>query len=490
VQAAEEEGRFPRASLTQLRPIGRFGRYELLGRLACGGMAEIFLARELASTTSRAGRYVVIKRILPHVAEDTHFVRMFVDEARLAMQLSHPHICHVYAFGEEQGSYYLAMEWINGMPLAKVHRRARDRGGIPIPIALKVIAQVAEALDHAHRACDANGEPLGIVHRDVSPQNIMIAFDGPVKLLDFGVAKAASHETRTEAGIVKGKFAYMSPQQCLGEPIDARADVFALGICLYEILAGRNPFKRQTEFDTMRAIVYESLPPISDVLAERESRPEIVQAIEAVVERALAKSCEERFQSAAEMQMALEHVLARMGEVVTANRIGELMHELFEAEIKAGPQLDTRARLRPVAGLSSSTSDHSAPAAPPSPNATQKVPAAGSDVPTAVVGPRLRKRRISLGWALVAAALGILGTTAVVAPWFASRDGDARDGHADGPSEVASSPLPAPLRWRPRARSTSKARRRARRSSSGSGAFWARHRWTSRCSSQDGGACA
>jgi serine/threonine protein kinase len=377
--ATEIEGEpthFTRGSLHTLPSLARFGRYELLGRLAFGGMAEIFLARETAETTHTGGRYIVVKRVLPHVAEDTHFVEMFVDEARLAMQLSHAHICHIYGFGEEQGSYYLAMEWIDGMPLSKVIRRAREQdGGLPLVIALKIIAQVADALDYAHRACDQMGEPLGIVHRDVSPQNVMVSFDGPVKLLDFGIAKATSHSTRTEAGIVKGKFAYMSPQQCLGEPIDARADVFALGLCLYEVLHGTNPFRRQTEFDTMRAIVYEDAPPIADSLMSREVSLDIVHLVEHVVARAIAKKPEERFQSAGELQFALEQVIARMGEVVTSSRIGEQMHELFDAEIKAGPRLDARSSIPP----SALHSEAELPAVVLPAGATEKLPASTAE---------------------------------------------------------------------------------------------------------------
>lgn len=361
--------RVPFAALHRAPAIARFGRYELLGRIAFGGMAEIFLARE-AGAEGRGGRFVVVKRVLPHVAADAEFVAMFKDEARLAMQLNHPNICHVYAFGEEQGAYFLAMEWVNGMPLSKVLRRARDAGGLPLPIALKVVAHVADALDHAHRAADqTTGEPLGIVHRDVSPQNVMVSYDGVVKLLDFGIAKASSHSTRTEAGVVKGKFAYMAPEQCLGEVIDARADVFALGVCLYELVDGRNPFKRQTEFDTMRALVYEEAPPLAELY------PHVPPGLDTVVARALAKRPEDRFQSAAELHLALEKVLAQMGEIVPTARIAECMEDLFANEIKAGPRLDTsiEAPSQPP-GPRSQESVVSSGRAPLPPNATDRVP--------------------------------------------------------------------------------------------------------------------
>ncbi len=357
------------ATLNKLAPVGKFGKYHLLGRLAYGGMAEIFLAREVQMDAGqeRLGRFCVVKRVLPHVATDRQFVTMFMDEARLVVQLSHPNICHVYAYGEEEGASYIAMEWINGMPLSKTLRRSRDRGGLALPLTLKITAMVAEALDHAHRAVDqSSGEPLGIVHRDVSPQNVMVAFDGVVKLLDFGIAKAASHSTRTEAGVVKGKFAYMSPQQCLGEPIDARSDVFALGVVLYEMIEGTNPFKRATEFDTMRALVYDDPPS----LAERH--PHVPEDVDAIVTRALAKKPEARFQTASEMQLELERALARMGEIVTTAHIGARMHEVFEAEIRAGPRLDTRISIPEERKDASGTSEASAKIAA-RPNATEKL---------------------------------------------------------------------------------------------------------------------
>jgi serine/threonine protein kinase len=406
--------RVPFASLTKVAAIGQFGPYHLLGRIAFGGMAEIFLAREGAEE-GRGGRFVVVKRVLPHVSADHQFIAMFKDEARLAMQLSHPNICHVYAFGQEQGSYYIAMEWVNGMPLSKVLRRARDEGGLSIPVAMKVIAQVAEALDHAHRAADqTTGEPLGIVHRDVSPQNIMVSYDGVVKLLDFGIAKASSHSTRTEAGVVKGKFAYMAPQQCLGEPIDARADVFALGVCLYEVLDGTNPFKRQTEFDTMRALVYEEPPALSEV------HPHIPIEVDALVRRAVAKRPEERFQTAAEMQLAIEQALVRMGELVPTARIGERMTELFTNEIKAGPRLDTRIEVpKRSPGSTSVESDHSLEKVQLPPNATERVPLITGELARDTLEPSQAPSRkpVFFALSLIVAFLLVLGAAGFGAWW-------------------------------------------------------------------------
>lgn len=322
-----------RVPANQLPAICTFGRFEILGRIAFGGMAEIFLGRE--STNIGATRMLAIKRILPHVADDPAFTEMFLDEARLAIQLNHPHICHIYEFGELDGSYFIAMEWIYGAAFGKIIRRARAKGGLPPEFVAKVVAQVAEALHYAHRAKDANGEPLGIVHRDVSPQNVMISYEGHVKLLDFGIAKAQSHTTKTQAGVVKGKFSYMSPQQCMGKFIDHRADVFALGVVLYEALVGESLYHRPTEYETMRAVIEDPVPSI------RDKKPKLPIELDAIVQKALQKQPEDRFRTASDMQSALEEWLASTGKFVNTSKIGDVMEALFEEQIAAGPLVES-----------------------------------------------------------------------------------------------------------------------------------------------------
>ena len=318
-----------------LPAICSFSRYELLGRLAVGGMAEIYLAREPETVRGAGHRTLVIKRVLPHVADDPAFVEMFFNEARLAMRLRHPAIVHIYEFGEEGGSYFLAMEWVDGVALGKIIRHARRANGIPAAVAVKIIATVAEALDYAHRVRGDGGEPLGIVHRDVSPQNVMVSYEGAVKLLDFGIAKA-DDESLTKDGQVKGKFAYMSPQQCLGEPIDGRADVFALGICLYEALTGKPLYHRKTQYETMRAVMEEPVPSV------RQYRPELPETIDAIVGKALAKNPDERFGSAGDLQIALERWLMEQGEVVPQTRLAGFLDDLFGDEIGRGPMVDSK----------------------------------------------------------------------------------------------------------------------------------------------------
>ena len=324
-----------RSMIRTLPAICPFGRYELLGRLAVGGMAEIYLAREPAMVEGAEPRHLVIKRILQHVADDEVFLQMFFDEARLQQRLRHPGIIHVYEFGEEQGSYYLAMEWVDGIALGKLIRRARDHGGIPPPIVVKTIARVAEALHYAHCAKDDMGQPLGIVHRDVSPQNIMISYEGAVKLLDFGIAKASTHHTKTQEGQVKGKFAYMAPEQCLGEPMDGRADVFALGVCLYEALTGRPLYHRKTQYETMRAVIESAVPSI------RKLEPDLPEELDAIVQKALQKHAQDRFASAGDMQMALERWLVMQQEIVAPPRIAELLEGVFDEEIRRGPTVSS-----------------------------------------------------------------------------------------------------------------------------------------------------
>ncbi len=309
--------------------IDFYGRYEILGLLATGGMAEVFLARE--ASKHGAVRHVAVKRILPQIADDDTFIQMFLDEARLAMRLNHPNICHIYDLGELEETYFIAMEWVNGIPFGRAITKARDRGGIPIPVAIKVLSQVADALNYAHQARDGVGRPLNIVHRDVSPQNIMVRFDGVVKLLDFGIAKAATQTSQTEAGIVKGKFSYMSPEQCLGKPLDARSDIFALGACLYEALTGKPAFRRSTDLDTMRAIVHEAPP------SARLVREDVPPRLDAIVRKALAKDPAQRYQTAGEMYVALERFLAEQGEFVHAMHIAQFLERVMPDAQAAGP---------------------------------------------------------------------------------------------------------------------------------------------------------
>ncbi len=328
-----ESGRPPENPPRQLPAIGHFGDYAIVGRLALGGMAEILLAREEA--IGAGSRYLVVKRILPEYEQDEAFVQMFLDEARVMMRLKHPNVVHVYKFGKEDHTHYIAMEWVNGVSLGKLIRRARQTGGIPIPVACKIISSVAEALEHAHEARGEGGQPLGLVHRDVTPDNIMISFDGSVKLLDFGIAKAQSRAHKTQAGVVKGKFAYMAPEQCRARELDRRVDVFAMGVCLYEAISGRPLYRRETEFETMEAIVRGPIPRLSDRV------PDAPAQLEAILARCLAKRPEDRFATAGELQEALDAYVTSFGKVVNTRRLKEMLEHLFKDEQNRGPMVDT-----------------------------------------------------------------------------------------------------------------------------------------------------
>src|SRR5688500_10673044 len=238
------------------------GKYQLLRKLATGGMAEVWLARQMGIEDFR--RNVVLKRILPHLAEDVEFVQMFLNEAKIAARFTHPNIAQIYDLGAEAGSYFIAMEYVHGEDLGRIMRKAWSSGQwLTKPLAVRIISLACDGLYYAHTRADEHGRPLKVVHRDVSPQNILVSFDGSVKLVDFGIAKAADQASLTKSGAIKGKFAYMSPEQASGKPLDNRSDIFALGLVLYELLTGVRPIKRETELATLQAALECKIEPPS-----------------------------------------------------------------------------------------------------------------------------------------------------------------------------------------------------------------------------------
>jgi serine/threonine protein kinase len=240
-------------TLKEVRQPVKFGKYLLLERIAVGGMAEVFVAK--AFGVEGFERLLAIKKILPTMGEDAEFISMFVDEARIAVQLSHANIVQVLELGKHDESLYIAMEYISGRDLRQLLERFRKlQQPMPIAQACLTVAEVCEALDYAHRKKDARGHALGIVHRDVSPQNVLISFDGEVKLIDFGIAKAESRLQKTQAGILKGKFSYMSPEQVMGLPVDGRSDIFAAGILLWELVCGEKLFTGDSDFAVLEKV--------------------------------------------------------------------------------------------------------------------------------------------------------------------------------------------------------------------------------------------
>ncbi|MBL0213321.1 MAG: serine/threonine protein kinase [Myxococcales bacterium] len=297
-------------------------RYEVLAKLASGGMAEIFLAR----TKSSAGveRYVVLKRVHKHRATDIKFVHMFLDEARLAAQLQHPNIAQVFDTGKFGDTYFFTMEYVHGETVRELLHRSYEQGQpIPLGCVLTIIAGAAAALQHAHDRLAHDGTPLGIVHRDVSPSNLMVSFEGHVKIVDFGVAKAAHRSVETQSGTVKGKMGYMAPEQCRGGEVDRRCDLFSLGIVFWEMLVGQRLFKRATDFESMEAIIEEPTPPPSSV------RPEIPPAIDAIVLKLLEKSPSARYQSADDLLEALEAAATSTALGLSVAMVRRYIRELF-----------------------------------------------------------------------------------------------------------------------------------------------------------------
>ncbi|XXF75926.1 serine/threonine protein kinase [Myxococcaceae bacterium GXIMD 01537] len=295
------------------------GKYQLVTKLATGGMAEVFLAK--AAGPMGFEKTLVLKRILPHMAEDPAFVEMFLAEAKLAAQLNHPNIVQIFDFGEAEGSYYLAMEYIDGPNLRTLAKRARHMGEtLPPAMCARIIASACEGLAFAHAFADPDtGEPLGLIHRDISPDNIMVSRQGAVKVVDFGIAKAAGTSGKTQTGVVKGKLAYMPPEQVQGKNFDLRVDVYALGVVLYELLTGQRPYDATTDVSIMQAILFEPLIPVA------ERRPDLPEDLQRILERALAKSLDERYPDCHAFQADLERFAMSTGEPMGAYQMSQLI---------------------------------------------------------------------------------------------------------------------------------------------------------------------
>jgi serine/threonine protein kinase len=286
-------------------------RYQILERLDAGGMAEVFKA--VAVSLEGFEKPVAIKRVLPQLSANEGFIRMFLDEARLSLFLSHTNIVSVFDVVQSDDVYFIVMEYIEGANLKRVVEAARLRQGtLPVPIAVYIAIQVCQGLDYAHNKTDVRGRELNIVHRDVSPPNVLLSWTGEVKLTDFGLAKAASQVSVTDPGVVKGKFGYLSPEAALGESVDRRTDVFAAGILLWEMLAGRRLFQGNADWDTLQLVRKAEIPSL------RALNPSVPVELEEIIRRALARDPVERFQSAQELGRRLSGYLSSTSSVVTA----------------------------------------------------------------------------------------------------------------------------------------------------------------------------
>ena len=303
------------------------GKYKLVRLIASGGMAEVYLARQAGAAGFE--KLVCLKRILPHLSRDRQFVEMFLNEARLAARLDHPNIVSIYDLGEANGNYFIAMEFIDGPSLRAVAKRARERGErLPIAEVVKIVSMAAAGLHHAHELADAGGRPLGLVHRDISPDNILVHRNGVAKVVDFGIAKAANSSGKTRTGALKGKVAYMPPEQLRGDPLDRRTDVFALGVVLYEMLAGQRPWEGDSDVSLIGRIMTEEPKPFATV--RLDAPPGLI----AVLDRALAKDREARYSSCHDLQADLEALLVSLGKTITAARISDFA-KAYEEPVSA-----------------------------------------------------------------------------------------------------------------------------------------------------------
>ncbi|MBL8921744.1 MAG: serine/threonine protein kinase [Myxococcaceae bacterium] len=334
-----------------------YGRYQLIKKLATGGMAQIYLARQLG--VQGFEKLLVVKRILPHLAENEDFITMFLDEARIAARLNHPNVVQIFDLGQQDDTFYIAMEYIHGEDVRKIWKQAERQGTpIPLPLICRIVIEACAGLDYAHKKTDPGGRPLNIVHRDISPQNILVSFEGGVKVVDFGIAKAADQATVTKSGVLKGKYSYMSPEQAQGRPVDARTDVFALGVVLYELLTGARLFKRANDIQTLNAVTECKIEPPSRV----DDR--VPADLDPIVMKALARERDDRYVNAREMQQALEDWVLKnklpSGSVHLAAFMQDIYAERLAREAEEGRLLFTDS----VAEISASDIEKATPNRP------------------------------------------------------------------------------------------------------------------------------
>jgi eukaryotic-like serine/threonine-protein kinase len=427
----------------------RIGRYQLIGRLAKGGMAEAYLGvcGELPGLHS----LVVVKRILPHLSSNEQFVRMFFDEARIGTLLDHPNVVRIIEVGRDRDGYFLAMEPVQGKPLSALLRKAAHRKSpLGHAEAAFIVGQAADGLGYAHGLEDVEGHPLNVVHRDVSPENILVSFEGAVKVIDFGIASALGRLTETVPGGLKGKIEYMSPEQASGGAVDGRSDVFALGAVLWEALSGRRLFRRETELETMRAIVDEPVPRLPRAAG-------VSPRLERIVMRALQKDPEDRFADAREMALLL-HRHAYASEGFSPAGLAAQMKRLFARDLAgwkaaAGAALAIGGeRTHEVTGIFSPVADID----PKTGGATVSLYVGNHDDPASDAGDRSAPGSVvdvgppKRSWLKVAGGLAFLGLVAAAglmlprpraAPSLMFQTG----GQTGKQAETLGVPLPAPV---------------------------------------------
>jgi serine/threonine protein kinase len=306
--------------------VHAFGHYYLLERIAVGGMAEIFKAKQVGVRGFE--KIIVIKKILQHLSEDPEFVEMFEDEAKIAARLTQANIVQIYELGEVDGTLYIAMEYIEGRNLRDITRAASGKGlHLPVEQCVMIMTEVLKGLDYAHRKTDSSGVPLSIIHRDMSPQNIILSYEGEVKILDFGIAKAASKISKTEAGVLKGKFSYMSPEQASGKMIAQTSDIYACGVILHELLTSDRLFRAKTDIETLERVKE------GKVLPPSEKNDQIPPELDAIALKALTKDPAHRYQTAGEMLTDLTRLAYEKKYSFGSQDLTAFMNILFEEDI-------------------------------------------------------------------------------------------------------------------------------------------------------------
>ena len=395
------------------------GAYRLIAVLGRGGMAVVHLA--VMRGPAGFNKLVVLKELHPQYAEDPDVVAMFLDEARLAARLSHPNVVQTNEVGEDRERRFMAMEYLEGQPLNRVLNRLSCAGGLPLAMQLRVIADLLGGLHYAHELGDYDGSPLCIVHRDINPQNVFVTYDGIVKIVDFGIAKARGSVVKTRFGVVKGKLSYMAPEQARCEPVDRRADIFSVGVMLWQAATGTRPWKGVTDGALLENLVRGEFPSV------RAAAPEIPEQLERIIVKALAPNREDRHATAAELQADLEQYLAATGARIHARDVGKLISGHFAVD-RAAIHAAVEAQLRNHDGAAASLSPLDPPTVPdvghkpsrkelsprgePANVASSTPPPRFSNVPAAPSRERRRRRDLrawagAVGVAVLCGGLGL-----------------------------------------------------------------------------------
>ena len=418
-----------------------YGDYYLTRKIATGGMAEVFRARKVGEAGFE--KLLVVKRLLPHLAADQELLNMFLDEARLASQLNNQHIVQVYDLGKAQenhpskprseATYFIGMEYIFGKSLSEIIKRSLDlKRPLPVEDAVKVVLGAALGLDYAHGKTGPDGQALSLVHRDISPQNILLSYDGEVKLADFGIAKALSQSQATRPGVLKGKFAYMSPEQAKGEPVDSRSDLYSLGIVFWETLCAKRLFAADNEAATLTKVTNPQVSPPSEVCKQ------VPEALDKVVLKLLAPDPGQRYQSARELAGDLEEYLHSVGSFPSAHTLHEYMHSLFGPEIQKETE-QIREEIEAIRRLLDSPPDADEPP---------------GQEPTVFQAPPRKKSR-GLVWGIVALAAVLAAGGLVLAlsgreePKAPPAPAAKAQPKADAPKPAAKEPAPPPKPTQP-----------------------------------------